>query len=252
MSAISVMMLICFVGGPGNHQQAQPVVDQFLRHVERSAGWADKSSSGAFFSRRSRCVTFFEQKKPAVVVLDLASYLALRTRWKLSPLAQMGRSDKKRYFVLVRDGSVKKLADLKGKKVVSTIRDTKFLSKIVFGGKLDAAKHFTLSFTRRPLKGVRKVARKQADATIVDEQVMAHLGSLKLGVKLVPLHRSAKLPGLTMTVRAGTPKKVPAQLRKALPKLCKGAGSKLCKTFSISAFLPAKRALYKRLERKYK
>ena len=38
MSAISVMMLICFVGGPGNHQQAQPVVDQFLRHVERSAG----------------------------------------------------------------------------------------------------------------------------------------------------------------------------------------------------------------------
>ena len=253
IAAKLLTLLICYVGGPGTAQQARPVLDTFLRHIERAAGWSKGSVGGVFETALPRCEAAIREGAPQMIVTDLPTYLARAKAWKLTPVAHMGAADAKRYYLLVREGSAAKVAALKGKTVVTTLAaQPRFISRIVFGGKLDAAKHFALRASVRPLKGIRAVARGRADATLVDEAAFAHLAELPLPKQLVAVHRSAPLPGLTLAaVKGRASAKLTKQLVAALPKLCTGPGEKLCRTFAVERFTAAKAALYRRLLRQY-
>jgi hypothetical protein len=249
---VAVTLLICNIGGPASTQQAQPIVDKFLRRMESSGGFAAGSLKGVYHTRLSACERYVQSHKPAMVVTDLATYLAMAKKWNLTPLAHMGKADAKRYHVLVREGSYKRLAELKGKKLISTLAPhPQFLSKIVFSKKLDA-KNLELEATRKPLRGLRKVALKQADVTVVDELAYRYLAQLKLPSKLVSIHKSRALPGLTMSVTAKAGKTMRKKIIKMLPKLCKGDGKQMCQTFQITAFKKVRASLYKKLSRLYR
>lgn len=252
MNTAIIALLICNVGGPSNTRQAQPVVDKFLRRMEKAGGWAPNTLTGAYFTKVADCERYRAAKNAKMVVTDLATYLEKQKDWQLSPLAHMGTTKATRYHLLVREGSFKDMAALQGKVLVSTLAERpRFLSRIIFGGKIDAAKHFTLKHTRRPLKGLRQVARKQADATLVDELAYQYLKDLKLPAKLVSIHASQYLPGLTMTL-SGKDAKLRKRVLKVLPTLCQGPGVELCKTFRIKAFGRANAAVYGKLARQYR
>lgn len=248
-------LLICNVGGPGTAAQAQPVVEQFVLQIEKTAGWEKGSLTGVYQSRRPQCESYMAQSKPTIAALDLTTYLRFQKSWKLVPIAHMGAADSKRYYLLVREGSYKNLAELKGKTLISPFTTAPvFLEKLVLGGKVKVKDHFQLQQTYRPLKGLRKVARGQADATIVDEEAYKHLKELKLPVKLVALAQSQPLPGLTLAVvgtNAAKPKALANRIAKTLPQLCTGPGESLCKTFQISAFSKAETGLYRKLQKRY-
>ena len=252
MNLIIATLLICNVGGPGTTRQAQPTVDKFLRRLEKVGGWKAHEVAGTYLTRLAACDRYVAEKKPSMIVTDLVTYLERQAQWKLVPLAHMGQAEATRYHVLVPEGSAKKLGDLKGKVFVTTLaKHPKFLSKIVFGGKLDVTSYFGLKRTRRPLKGLRKVARGQAAATLVDDLAYKFLGELKLPKKLVSIYASKRLPGLTLSSvgkDAGLKKRVLA----SLSKLCKGPGAALCKTFRVHTFAPAKMAIYRRLTKQYR
>lgn len=252
MNLLITTLLICNVGGPGTTRQAQPVVDKFLRRMEKVGGWKAKSLSGVYYTRLKDCDRYFADKKPKMIVTDLATYLERQKDWKLAPLAHMGSAASTRYHLLVPEGTAKNVAALKGKTLVTTLaRRPLFLSKIVFGGKIDAATHFKLKRTRRPLKGLRKVARGRAEATVVEELAYKYLGELKLPKKLVSIHKSERLPGLTLSL-VGSQPKLSKRVLKTLSKLCSGPGKELCKTFRIKSFGRAKKALYRKLAKRYK
>lgn len=253
ITAKILTLLVCYVGGPGTAKQSEPVLEKFMRTIEAATGWAKDSVQGVYRTRLSECQSYVDKNRPNAIVVDLPTYLKKHKAWKLEPLAHMGAATKKQYFVLVREGSYKTLAALKGKTLVTTLaKDARFISRAVFAKKLDAAKHFVLKRTRRALKGIRKVARGQADATLVDEAAFAHLKNLPLPKKLTAIFSSGKLPGLTLTLVSGTKAKLKKSLKKALPKICRGEGGKLCQTFSVSSFSPAKAALYRKLQKAYK
>ncbi len=252
MNMLITTLLICNVGGPGTTRQAQPVVDKFLMRMEKVGGWSAKSQSGAYYTRLKDCDRYFADKKPKMIVTDLATYLERQKAWNLTPLAHMGSATSTRYHLLVPEGMAKDLAALKGKTLVTTLaRRPLFLSKIVFGGKLDVATHFKLKRTRRPLKGLRKVARGHAEATVVEELAYQYLGELKLPKKLISIHQSERLPGLTLSI-VGSQPKLSKRIVKTLSKLCTGPGKGLCKTFRIKSFGRAKAALYRKLTQRYK
>ena len=145
-------------------------------------------------------------------------------------------------------------AALKGKVLVSTVKDLTFVSRVILGGKLDLTRDLKVKTTRRPLKGIRKVARGRADATLVDAMAHGHLGELKLPVKLKVIHTSPGLPGLTLAVlqvNKGKEGKTIAKITAALSKLCAGEGKRLCKSFQIKTFNRAKAKIYRKLERQY-
>lgn len=254
--AIGHSLVICHVGGPGNTEQAKPVLDKFLRHVEQAGGIARGSMNGEYHSTKESCLKYIDTNKPLFGVFDLATYLQLRRSYKLKPLACMGSMDSQRYHLLVRQGSFKDLNALKGKKLISNlVQDPRFVSRIILGGRVDATKHFELAHTSRPLKGIRKVARSKAEATLVDGLAYAHLAELKLPVKLVSIHDSPALPGLTLTVLGAQEDakttQVIKKMIKALPKLCSGPGKSMCQTFQVTSFSKVKPKSYATLEKKY-
>ena len=247
-------MVICHMGGPGTTAQAQDGVDKFLRHIEKTVGLKAGSMTGEYHTTMAGCLAYVAKKKPVFGVFDLPTYLKQQKAWKISPLGHLGKADSQRYYVLVREGSYKDLAALKGKVLVSTVKDLTFVSRIILGGKLDVAKELKVKTTRRPLKGIRKVARSRADATLVDALAQAHLKELKLPVKLKVIHTSPGLPGLTLAVlqvNRGSSGKTIAKITTVQSKLCAGEGKSLCKSFQIKAFNKARAGVYRKLERRY-
>lgn len=251
MQLILTTLLICNVGGPGTAKQAQPVVDKFLRHLEKSGGWKGQSLRGIYATRTDTCTKLWSQHKPTMVVADPATYLAHRAAWKLSPVARMGRADALKYHLLVRAGSSKKLEELAGKTILTPLaHDPRFVARVLFGGKLKGAS-LKLERARRPLAAIRKVARGKADAALIDGAAYAYLGELKLPVELVSIFRSKGLPQLTLSVVGKGGKAESKRILRALPKLCQGAGAELCKTFGITSFAKASPGAYRRLEQRY-
>lgn len=253
-AASAQAMVICHIGGPGSTAQARPVLAKFLPHMEQSGGLAKGSMTGEYHTTLSACQAYIKQHVPLFAVFDLATYLGLQKELKLKPLACMGSPTGQRYHLLVRKGSYKDPASLKGKTLISShLGDLTFVSRIIFDGKLDAAKHFKIKPTRRPLKGIRNVSRSRADATLVDQMAHDHLAELKLTPPLESIYSSAGLPGLTLAV-VGAAKPNPAVVKKvsaALPRLCTGDGKNMCKTFQVDSFTRVKAAAYEALGKKY-
>ena len=244
-------LAICHDGGPGNTKQAAETVDTFLRHTERSAGLEANSMVGEYHTTRAACVAYISKAKPALVVLDLATHLHLAER--LGPLAHMGKPDAVSWHLLVREGTFHAPDALSGKAVLAvTPQDPAFIAGIALGAKPDLASSLELSYTSRALKAVRKLAKGKVDAALVDQDTVAFLPELNLPVKLVSVHTSSGLPGLTMSsVNGQAAPDVVRKVKAALPKLCQGEGASLCKTFKVSAFQPAKRSLYRDLAKRY-
>ena len=103
---------------------------------------------------------------------------------------------------------------------------------------------------RRALKALRNVGRGKAEAALVDQDAVAHMGELDLPHALKSIYRSEGLPALTMsaTTSSSTVKKVSA----ALAKLCDGPGQKLCKTFKVKRFQAPDSARLKALSGRYR
>ena len=234
-SAHAEALAICHDGGPGNTKQAAKAVETFLRHTEATAGLTSGSLTGEYHTQRGRCEAYVTTSSPVLVVLDLATHLSKAKAWNLQPVAHLGADDAVRWHVVVREGTYADLASLKGKTLLSTAPDdSAFVHQIALGGK---ASGLSVKHSRRALKALRKVGRGTAEAALVDHEAVAHMASLDLPHKLVSIHTSEGLPGLTMsaTTRGATVDKV----KKALPKLCDGDGRKLCKTFKVKRFRSA-------------
>ncbi|MCB9730735.1 MAG: hypothetical protein H6746_19850 [Deltaproteobacteria bacterium] len=252
-SARTTSLLFCDDGGPGNTSQAAPKVEQFLRHIERTVGVEGGSLTGEYHTDAAGCVAYFDAKRPEVAVVDLATLLRHGTAWKLSPVAHVGEPAPARYYVLARKGTVTDLSALDGKTVIAALPDDRaYLSKIVLDGK-GSPDTWKLSFTARPLKGLRAVAREEADATIVDAATYAHLSELALPTALVSIYESPSLPRLTMVAvgqNGGAPDLV-ARLTKNLDALCKGEGKELCQQLQVDKVQKAESSRFESLRRSY-
>lgn len=248
-------LVVCDVGGPGNTAQAQPTLDNFLRHIEKTAGLEAGRLTGEYHTEMDDCLAYIKNQRPALAVLDLATYLQQARDLQLEPLAHLGPPDRQRYHVLVKKGAYTDLASLKGKKVVSSdLDDPRFAARIVFGGKIDPSAEFQLEHTRRPLKAIRQVVRGESDAAVVNADTFAHLGDLQLPEEPVAIFASEALPGLTMAVvqvNGAEQKALAEKVRGVVGALCAGDGAELCKNFGIEKIVPADAPRLDALRKRY-
>ena len=200
MNTYMLAVLICEIGGSATPTQAQPTVDQLLRHLEKGGGWQANSLTGAYRPDRAGCTSLHEGPQACAGCGGPVYVSRQEPSLALKPIAHMGGPDAKRYYLLVREGSHATLTSLKDKRVVTAIgTDLKFVYGIALNKRVKPG-FFQLTHVRRPLKGLRQVARGKAAATLVDEASYRYLDELKLPVKLTVLYRSPSLPGLTLAV----------------------------------------------------
>ncbi len=246
-SAQAETLAICHDGGPGNTKQASKAVETFLRHAESVAGLKSDALSGEYHTKAASCDAYIKANTPSIVVLDLATYLRTSKASALRPIGHLGAPDSVRWHVVVREGSYSDLSSLSGKTLLSTAPDNAaFIRNIIFKGQ---GADLKVERSRRALKALRAVGRGQAEAALVDQDAVKHMGELELPSPLKSIYSSEGLPALTMaaTEDNATVKKMAG----ALAKLCDGPGQKLCKTFKVKRFQPPQPKRLKALEKRY-
>jgi hypothetical protein len=240
----------------GDSAAAQPYLDSFLRSLEQAAGWPAGSSTGAFLATRSEALAFVARAKPGIGILDPPLYFELRASARLAPLVQIESAElvSPRLHVVVKDPAFAGLADLRGKRLWSTLADyPRYLSRVVLEGRVDAAAHFELKQVGQALKGVRGVLRGDCEATTLDDEQLARAREITGGGQLRVIHSSPPLPPLAV---AAFGEALGAADRRALVAallaLCGSAqGAPVCAQMHIGRFVPVDAARFSEAQQRF-
>lgn len=251
IATILYTFLICHIGGPGTEQQAQPVLDQFLRKIETQLALQPQAISGIYTTEIKRCAAYLDEKKPAWMLFDFATYLKFQRSRKLTPRGVFGSDTS--YHVVVREGAYRSLFDLKGKMMVSPWNaDDPFLRNVVFSQSEFPTNDLKIQVNARSLYGVRRVARGQADAALIDEAAFQHLKQLELEVPLSSIYRSSALPSLVLvTGHHASKSNVVERFIESLLRLCDGNTEALCRSVQVERFSKIKPDRFREFETRY-
>lgn len=248
--------VVCLPLGEGSSTLATRHMSPFLRHVEKLVGWKSNAIKGKYLNSVSTCEAHVKASKPGFAVLSQGLYLDKRRAWRLKVIGRvdMPRGAGRRLYLVVKKGRYSSLSDLKGKVLKSNhVAEKKFLSKVVFKGKIDVESHFKLRPTTSPLRGFKSVYRGRADATLVNEEELKLMRRRKEGKQLEVIYKSPKLPGTPVVAfRRNASSKDIRTLKKALPGLCKGVGASVCRGAMIKDFDAASQSTYRKLIRLFR
>jgi hypothetical protein len=240
----------------GNSVLAQPYVDRFLRYVENAVGWTPSTMKGSFLVTKKNVLEFIAKAKPGMAIMEPPLYFEYRKAWQLEPIVQLESKDlvSERLHLVVKDAAFKELADLKGKRLWTTLADyPAYLSRIVLGGQVDAARHFRLSQVGQAMKGARGVLRGDCEAVILDDDQFAEAKKIEGGKALRTIYDSQTLPALPVVVfgAAFTPKEREA-MAKTLMEMCgTPKGGAICKKMRIGRFAPLNTPLFNSIQKRY-
>ncbi|MBI5528294.1 MAG: PhnD/SsuA/transferrin family substrate-binding protein [Deltaproteobacteria bacterium] len=240
----------------GDSASAQPYLDRFLRYLESQAGWPAGSAKGSFTVTRKEMTSYISSAEPGIGMLEPQAYIELKKGLNLEPIVQVESKDlvSDKFHLVVKDPAIKSLADLKGKRLWTTLADYPgYLSKVVLGGQVQAASHFELKQIGQALKGVRGVLRGDCDATVLDDEQLAKAREIEGGKDLRTIHSSERLPHIPI-VAIGTD--LPAAERATLIKVFTGLcgtekGAAICKEMHIERFVPINAAVFRDAEKRF-
>lgn len=225
----------------GTTESAANYIEMFLRYTETALKWTANASAGSFFPDATGAIDYIKDKKPGFAMLDPEIWLELRKKEDLHVLAAVhGHGiDRGHLSVVVKGDKIKTLDDLKGKTLVANhLASKRYLSKIVFDGKLDAATHFKLVPTQSPMKGLKSLERGEADATLLDDDQLAESKKLPFASELHVIYTSGALPPAPLVSFGKVAKKDDAsQVAKLVLTMCSDPkGAEVCKALRITKF----------------
>jgi ABC-type phosphate/phosphonate transport system substrate-binding protein len=244
-------------GVGGTTQAAAPYLQTFLTYAEGKLKWSAGSAHGSFFPDADGAIQYIETQKPGFGMMDPELYLELRKKEALEVLVTVHGANEalRHYSVVVADPAYKTLEDLQGKTLVSNhLQSERYLSDVVFGGKIDAAKHFKLEKTGSPLKGLKAIDRGEAAATLVDDEQLAHMTTLPFADKLRVIYTSPALPPMPFVAFGKNSKPEDrAAVKKLLLEMCGDPkGAQVCDSLQIKKFSPPDKAAYDEAIRRFK
>jgi len=240
----------------GNSVLAQPYVDSFLRYIESAVGWAPNAMAGSFHVSKKNAIAYVARTQPGIGIMEPPLYFEYRQAWQLQIILQAESRDlvADQLHVVVKDPAVKGLADLKGRRLWTTLADyPRYLSKVVLDGRMDAASYFALDSVHNALTGARGVLRGDCDAAILDDDQWAKAKEMEGGKDLRSIYDSPALPPLPVVVFGAA---LTAEERQALARALIGMsgtteGAAICRKMHIGRFAEPNTALFGEIQRRY-
>jgi ABC-type phosphate/phosphonate transport system substrate-binding protein len=240
----------------GDSQSAKPYIAKFTGYLEEALKWPTGSLKGSFHVERPDILAYIKATKPGLAVLEPPLYFELRAKEKLTPIAQLESKDlsSSKMHLVVKDPALKSLDALKGKRLWTTLAESPvYLSKVVLGGRVDAAKHFKMKRIGRADKGVRAVLRGDADVALLDDDQLANAKKMEGGDTLRSIFDSPALPALPLcTFGQSLSAKDQKALVQALLKMCGSPkGAPVCKEMRIQRISAVNLTLLKEAQKRF-
>lgn len=237
-------VVVCYPGGPVSEDDANKAMTAMLDVVEKVGGWPSHTFSSAFSSDVEGCKTLLKEKKPVFAITSLGIFLDQRQSLHLEPVVQpkMRGTSSEQYHLMAIKGRFSTLDELKGKQVGGTVfEEAEFIRRIVFAGKVDPQKDFSLKPSKQAIRALRALDKGELDAVLLNGQQFAALASLPLTHELDSIFTSAPIPLMGLVANASSSSlEERNRFAKALTEMCNATdGKKLCDLFAIDAFVPA-------------
>jgi ABC-type phosphate/phosphonate transport system substrate-binding protein len=226
----------------GDSQVAKPYLEQFLGELEKRMGWIQKAGGQYFVDRKAAEDYISGKDHPAFGMLTPALYLDLAC--KKEPMELVARvllkegNNAGKYHVVVKsDSPYKALDGLKGKRLSSNhLQNARFISNVIFAGRLDAEKQFQLQPTPSPIKPFKQVDRGEADAALIDDAQLANMKKLPFGQSLRVIYSSESVPAYPVVAFTKVTKPADREaMRKVVLSLCQQK-SQVCDFLQITKF----------------
>ena len=236
--------------GAGDAEQAAATMEEFARYVEKAAGWPEGSASATYSSTVDGDLGRLQEDPPGYVIVTAPIYLRHHAAfgWRAMGSLITDTADAQRYSVYGPAGST--LASLEGAPLTGdTAYDAAFVAGIVLGR---AEVGFELVPTDRPLSAVRKAARGESIAVLLDEGQRRALDSLPTGDDLVLLAESIWMPAGILAAGEGVSAEAAEKLMAALERAADDpAAEPLFHTMRIRRFEPVDPEVLAALDRAY-
>lgn len=247
---------VCVTRLGGDSAAAQPYIDTFLRFLEAEVGWPPVSSKGSFLVSKEEVLAFIASARPGIGIMDPQLYFELKKSAHLTPFLQVESADlvSPRLHLVVKQPAFQGLADLRGKRLWTTIADyPRYLSRVVLDGRVNASEHFLLKQIGQALKGVRGVLRGDCEATILDDEQLAKAREIAGGGELRVIQTSPALPPIAVTAfGTALPGSDRDALTAALLAMCGSPrGGPICAELRIAKFTPVNAALFADAQKRY-
>ncbi|GAB4290150.1 MAG: hypothetical protein Kow0090_03170 [Myxococcota bacterium] len=256
-SAAEIYFFIIYPGGPAPDKEGEKLVSQFIETVAEMTELDPKILRGEYFNETSKAVKFIEKNRDAYIMGSLAFFLSQRRNLSITPLATVKLTDSpdEQYYIIVQKGKYTSLEQLKGKTLSGNAlyEDHRFINALIFDGKLDVNAYFSLKPTLRPLSAIRKVAKDELDAVLLDQVQYHSLQRLPLSEKVSVIYKSPPLPPLGfMMIETSKTKKYKDKISSAIVKMCDSEkGKAACRNFGLNGFEPLKTGALDDVVKKY-
>jgi ABC-type phosphate/phosphonate transport system substrate-binding protein len=247
-------LLICYPGAPGDTKQAQPTMNALAEELTKRWGIAD-ATTAVYVNDLDEGKKILDEQKPSFGILSLSTWVAWKKSGVPMKLIATGTRAKKptqRYHVVVpKSGSAKSLGDLKGKKVPSNhAADERFVREVIFDG---APETKDVTFEQKPLlvlRSLRKCAKGEVDAVLIDDDQLAFLNNPEAGMGAVMadlrvLWSSKELPLAAVVAFGDTSSERTEAMKKALFALPKAMLDEIQSTGFVDPESPAYEAAEK-------
>ena len=191
-------VLICYPGGPGSAEEAAPRLTEVFGRVASLAGWEAGRIEAGYLNNADACAVYLREKKPQVAIFSLGMFLADGERLRSVPVLEVVPvgGEAERFHVVVESDPATSIAELGGKVLAGELLgEPAFLSRVVFKGDIDVARHFTLEHTRTALRAIKLVHGGRAAAALLDSRTFVELRTLPFGADFREVFVSDPLPG---------------------------------------------------------
>lgn len=198
------MLVVCSPGSPGNTLQAQPTMDAFAHAVEADAGWPPASLGASYFETTEAGLARLTRPDAGLAMVPLPFLLRYGNELSLTPVleARPDSAETEVWSLVAKKGSLSAASSLAGWEVTGTPGyAADFVRGAVLGGWGAVPPDATITFTPRPLSGLRRAAAGEKVAVLLDRAQTAALSSLPFAGNLSIVYSSKPLPsGFLCTV----------------------------------------------------
>ncbi|MGD8438993.1 MAG: hypothetical protein PVG53_00550 [Holophagae bacterium] len=210
-------LIVCAPGYPGSTAEAQPAMDGLAEAAAEAAGWSPGTLAAAYFENEAAGLSALDESHAGLALVTLPFFLEHRTSLDLRPVllaVPTGRKATEPWTLVAGAGKVTTPADLRGWTVVSLAgHSERFVRGPALGDWGELPDGVTISFSGRVLTSLRKAARGEPVAVLLDAEQAAALDTLPFADQLEVVHRSPPVP---VSVLCTVDDRVPEERAQAL------------------------------------
>jgi len=234
-------LVVCAPGYPSNTEEAQPTMDALARGIERATGWSEGTLDAAYHPTIEGGLAALGDEGAALALVPVPFYLEYRERLELVPLLRVESvaGEREVWSLVAKRGAIDAPAALAGWEIRGMAGySPRFVRHVVLEPWGALPGDTAIVFDARVLSVVRRSARGEQVAALLDPAQSAAIGSLPYADELEVVARSQPLVGsLLCSVHARLPAARGARLGSPLPGVQQSeAGRSLLESLRISRF----------------